>query len=123
VDVPEPLSFARTATLGTSRQHEPAGTAACRRSSSVASAVRLDGWGWRFLRASAGARAPVDRQREGLMSGVVLVGRILFSALFLGAGIGHLRNAPAMTEYARYKRLPAARAGVIGSGCSSSWVA
>jgi putative oxidoreductase len=50
------------------------------------------------------------------MSVLVLVGRILFSALFIGAGIGHLRNAPVMTEYARFKRLPAPRAGVIGSG-------
>lgn len=48
---------------------------------------------------------------------VVLVGRILFVALFLVSGImGHLMSTSAMTGYAQSKGLPAPRAVVVGSG-------
>lgn len=47
---------------------------------------------------------------------VFLIGRILFAALFLGAGIGHFKAVEAMTGYAQYKKLPAAKASVLFSG-------
>lgn len=50
------------------------------------------------------------------MDVVVLIGRILFAALFLGSAFGHLTQTDAMAGYAQAKRVPAARAAVIGSG-------
>ncbi|HEY8453749.1 MAG: DoxX family protein [Micromonosporaceae bacterium] len=47
---------------------------------------------------------------------IILIGRILFVALFLSSGVGHLRNAEAMTGYAKSRNVPAARAAVIVSG-------
>jgi uncharacterized membrane protein YphA (DoxX/SURF4 family) len=47
---------------------------------------------------------------------IVLIGRILFVAIFLSSGINHFRNADAMAGYAGSKGLPAARAGVLVSG-------
>lgn len=45
-----------------------------------------------------------------------LVGRVLFSMIFLISGFGHFRNADEMAGYADSQGLPAARAGVLVSG-------
>jgi putative oxidoreductase len=47
---------------------------------------------------------------------VLLVGRILFAALFITSGIAHFAKLEAMTGYAKYKKLPAAKFGVLISG-------
>ena len=47
---------------------------------------------------------------------VVLIGRILFSALFLGSAFGHLTQTKAMAGYAASKRLPSPAVAVLGSG-------
>jgi putative oxidoreductase len=47
---------------------------------------------------------------------LLILGRILFGALWIGAGFGHFKSLEAMTGYAKYKKLPAAKLGVIGSG-------
>jgi uncharacterized membrane protein YphA (DoxX/SURF4 family) len=47
---------------------------------------------------------------------VLLVGRILFAALFIGSGIRHFKAREAMTGYAKYKGIPAAGAAVVLSG-------
>jgi uncharacterized membrane protein YphA (DoxX/SURF4 family) len=47
---------------------------------------------------------------------IVLVGRVLFSAIFISSGIAHLRNAGMMGGYAQSKGVPAARLSVVGSG-------
>ena len=50
------------------------------------------------------------------MNAVLLVGRILFAALFITSGIAHFAKLEAMTGYAKYKKLPAAKLGVLASG-------
>lgn len=50
------------------------------------------------------------------MNAVLLVGRILFGALFVTSGIAHFAKLEAMTGYAKYKKLPAAKLGVLASG-------
>ena len=50
------------------------------------------------------------------MNAVLLVGRILFGALFITSGIAHFAKLEAMTGYAKYKKLPAAKFGVLISG-------
>lgn len=50
------------------------------------------------------------------MDVIALIGRILFTAVFLGAGLGHLTATEAMTGYAASKRLPQPRLGVLVSG-------
>jgi putative oxidoreductase len=50
------------------------------------------------------------------MDVLVFVGRILYVAIFLSAGVNHFRNVGTMTRYTRSKGLPAARFGVIASG-------
>lgn len=50
------------------------------------------------------------------MSAIVLIGRILFALLFINSGINHLTKLEAMTGYAKYKKLPAAKLGVVLSG-------
>jgi uncharacterized membrane protein YphA (DoxX/SURF4 family) len=50
------------------------------------------------------------------MSTLLIVGRILFSLIFLSSGINHLTKVEAMTGYAKYKKLPAAKLGVVLSG-------
>lgn len=50
------------------------------------------------------------------MNAVLLVGRILFGALFITSGIAHFAKLEAMTGYAKYKKLPAAKFGVLASG-------
>jgi len=47
---------------------------------------------------------------------VVLIGRILFVALFLGSGIGHLTKTEAMAGYAKSKGVPMAKLSTAGSG-------
>ncbi|WP_109470911.1 DoxX family protein [Ornithinimicrobium cavernae] len=50
------------------------------------------------------------------MDVVVLIARILFVAIFLASGIGHLKATEAMAGYAAYKKVPAPRLSVIASG-------
>lgn len=46
----------------------------------------------------------------------LLVGRILFGALFLGSAVGHLTQTDAMTPYAASKGVPLPKQSVLGSG-------
>lgn len=50
------------------------------------------------------------------MDVVVLVARILFVVIFVTSGIGHLTATQAMTGYAQFKKVPAAKLSVIVSG-------
>ena len=45
-----------------------------------------------------------------------IVGRVLFALLFLGSAFGHFAQTEAMTQYAQYKGVPAAKASVLLSG-------
>lgn len=47
---------------------------------------------------------------------LVLIGRILFAALFLGSAVGHLTQTKAMAGYAGSKGVPAAEAATFASG-------
>lgn len=47
---------------------------------------------------------------------IVMIGRIFFALLWVGAGFAHFKNLEAMTGYAKFKKLPAAKLGVLGSG-------
>ena len=53
---------------------------------------------------------------EKYMEIVLIIGRIFFGALWIGAGFAHVKSLEAMTGYAKYKKLPAPKLGVIGSG-------
>jgi uncharacterized membrane protein YphA (DoxX/SURF4 family) len=53
---------------------------------------------------------------ENQLDLILILGRVLFGALWIGAGFGHFKSLEAMTGYAKYKKLPAAKLGVIGSG-------
>lgn len=50
------------------------------------------------------------------MDVVVLIGRILFVAIFLGSAVGHLTQTEAMTGYAQAKGAPAPKLSVLVSG-------
>ena len=50
------------------------------------------------------------------MSAVLAIGRILFALIFINSGISHLTKLEAMTGYAKYKKVPAAKFSVIVSG-------
>ena len=50
------------------------------------------------------------------MNAVLVIGRIFVAALLIGAGIAHFAKLEAMTGYAKYKKLPAAKFGVLASG-------
>jgi len=50
------------------------------------------------------------------MDVIVLIGRILFSILFLGAAFGHLTQTANMAGYAKTKGVPVAQASVLVSG-------
>ncbi|TSA20861.1 MAG: DoxX family protein [Actinomycetales bacterium] len=50
------------------------------------------------------------------MNAIVLIGRILFGGFFVMSGINHFAKLEAMTGYAKYKKLPAAKLGVLISG-------
>jgi uncharacterized membrane protein YphA (DoxX/SURF4 family) len=50
------------------------------------------------------------------MKAVLFIGQVLFAALFIPSGIAHFAKLEAMTGYAKYKKLPAAKLGVLASG-------
>jgi putative oxidoreductase len=50
------------------------------------------------------------------MDVIVLIGRILLAALFLGSAYGHLAQTDAMAGYATAKGVPSARLAVLFSG-------
>jgi putative oxidoreductase len=50
------------------------------------------------------------------MNALLELARIVFALLFINSGINHLTKLEAMTGYAKYKKLPAAKLGVILSG-------
>ncbi len=50
------------------------------------------------------------------MDAVLVIGRILFALIFINSGISHLTKLEAMTGYATYKKVPAAKLSVIVSG-------
>jgi len=70
----------------------------------------------RQVRESAEAGlAPIRKSRRN-MNVVLFIGQVLFAALFITSGIGHFAKLEAMTGYAQYKKLPAAKLGVMASG-------
>jgi putative oxidoreductase len=50
------------------------------------------------------------------MDGLVLIGRILFSILFLASAVNHLVNTKSMAQYAGSKGIPSPQPAVFGSG-------
>ncbi|GAA5075782.1 hypothetical protein GCM10023319_11460 [Nocardia iowensis] len=50
------------------------------------------------------------------MDVVVLIGRVLFSVLFLSSALGHVMQTEAMAGYAQSKGVPMAKLSVLGSG-------
>ena len=50
------------------------------------------------------------------MNAILVIGRILFAFIFVTSGIAHFAKLEAMTGYAKYKKLPAAKLGVLASG-------
>ena len=50
------------------------------------------------------------------MNAILVTGRILFAFIFVTSGIAHFAKLEAMTGYAQYKKLPAAKLGVLISG-------
>lgn len=50
------------------------------------------------------------------MDVVLLIGRILFAALFIGSGLGHLTQTEAMAGYAGSKGVPSPRLATQASG-------
>jgi uncharacterized membrane protein YphA (DoxX/SURF4 family) len=50
------------------------------------------------------------------MNAVLVIGRVLFALIFINSGISHLTKLDAMTGYATYKKVPAAKLSVIVSG-------
>jgi len=47
---------------------------------------------------------------------VLIIGRILFALIFINSGIAHFTKTAAMTGYAQYKKVPAAKISVLLSG-------
>jgi putative oxidoreductase len=47
---------------------------------------------------------------------VLIIGRVLFALLFISSGISHLTKLEAVTGYAQYKKVPAAKFSVVLSG-------
>ena len=47
---------------------------------------------------------------------ILIIGRILFALIFINSGIAHFTKVAAMTGYAQYKKVPAAKASVLLSG-------
>ncbi len=47
---------------------------------------------------------------------VLLLGRILFSLVFLGSGMGHLMQTEGSAQYAAYKKVPSPKLAVQASG-------
>jgi uncharacterized membrane protein YphA (DoxX/SURF4 family) len=50
------------------------------------------------------------------LDAILVIGRILFAFIFVTSGIAHFAKLEAMTGYAQYKKLPAAKLGVMFSG-------
>ena len=50
------------------------------------------------------------------MDVIVLIGRILFAALFLGSAFGHFTQTDVMTGFAKARGVPFARLAVLGGG-------
>ena len=50
------------------------------------------------------------------MNTVLLIGRILFALIFVSSGLSHLAKVEAMTGYAKFKKVPAAKLSVLVSG-------
>lgn len=50
------------------------------------------------------------------MNAVLVIGRVLFALIFITSGISHLTKLEAMTGYAQYKKIPAAKLSVVVSG-------
>ena len=50
------------------------------------------------------------------MNTVLIIARVLFALIFLASGANHLTKLEAMTGYAQYKKVPAAKLAVIVSG-------
>ena len=50
------------------------------------------------------------------MNAVLVIGRVLFALIFISSGVSHLTKLEAMTGYAQYKKVPAAKLSVILSG-------
>jgi len=50
------------------------------------------------------------------MNTVLIIGRVLFALIFLASGVNHLTKLEAMTGYAQYKKVPAAKLAVVVSG-------
>ena len=49
---------------------------------------------------------------------VLIIGRVLFSLVFVASGVAHLTKLEAMTGYAQYKKVPAAKLSVIATGAN-----
>ncbi|MFM8843645.1 MAG: DoxX family protein, partial [Actinomycetota bacterium] len=47
---------------------------------------------------------------------LLIIGRVLFSLIFISSGLSHLTKVEAMTGYAQFKKVPAPKFGVIVSG-------
>ena len=47
---------------------------------------------------------------------VMIIGRVLFALIFLASGLNHFTKTQAMTGYAQFKKVPAAKASVLLSG-------
>jgi putative oxidoreductase len=47
---------------------------------------------------------------------LLVIGKVLFSYLFITSGINHFKSLDAMTGYAKYKKLPLEKPAVIASG-------
>ncbi|MDO9352606.1 MAG: DoxX family protein, partial [Solirubrobacteraceae bacterium] len=50
------------------------------------------------------------------MDVILVIGRVLFAAIFIASGIAHFRQADAMAGYAAHKGAPGGKAGVLFSG-------
>ena len=50
------------------------------------------------------------------MDGLIFIGRILFSLVFIGSGIGHLTQTEGSAQYAAYKKVPSPKLAVLASG-------
>jgi uncharacterized membrane protein YphA (DoxX/SURF4 family) len=47
---------------------------------------------------------------------VLVIARVLFALIFISSGVSHLTKLEAMTGYAKYKKVPAAKFSVVLSG-------
>ena len=47
---------------------------------------------------------------------LLVIGRVLFALIFINSGIAHLTKLQAMTGYAQFKKVPAAKLSVILTG-------